>query len=557
MMCVRAAVQKWSWLWLATALSLAACTAPETQSMAGADRQPAPADAPRPNERWWNDRVFYEIFVRSFADSSSGPLANDGVGDIAGLIAKLDYLNDGDPATGEDLGITGIWLMPINPSPSYHGYDVTDYYDVNPDYGTKEDFRRLMAECHRRGIRVIIDLVLNHSSSEHEHFRRALAGDSQYRDWYIFVDAPPRPVELGPWGQQIWQKMNEQFYFGIFWSGMPDLNYRNPEVTAEAYRIASFWLEEMGVDGFRLDAIRHLIEDGREMSDTPATHTWLKDFQAHLKNVRDDALSVGEIWTSTEIVSEYVTDGEVDLAFEFDIAGAIVDAAQSGDRSRLDYTLNNVAMSYPENQYASFITNHDQDRVMSVLQGDAGRARLAASLLLTAPGVPFIYYGEEIGLTGAKPDERIRTPMPWSGARHGGFTRASQPWERLEKGYEVRNVASQNADPDSLLNHYRRLIHLRSVHPALLRGGYTSIDTGRDDVIAWERSTDHERLVVVANLSARPVTGFVVRDRRASEELLHAAPLADGQLRSLEARTLYVLRTVSGDEGTVDRKTSR
>ncbi|HSG63440.1 MAG TPA: alpha-amylase family glycosyl hydrolase, partial [Gammaproteobacteria bacterium] len=210
-----------------------------------------------------------------------------------------------------------------------------------------------------------------------------------------------------------------------------------------------------------------------------------------------------------------------------------------------------------ENQYASFITNHDQDRVMSVLRGDSAKARLAASLLLTAPGVPFVYYGEEIGLTGEKPDERIRTPMPWSGARHGGFTRAAQPWQRLEKAYEARNVASQSADSASLLNHYRRLIHLRNAHPALLHGGFRGIDTGRDDVIAWERSAGQERLTVVANLSAQPMIGFVLRDRSASEELLHAAPLTDGQLARLDARTLYVLRTVSGDEGREDRKTSR
>jgi len=183
---------------------------------------------------WWQDRVFYEIFVRSFADATTGPLANDGIGDFQGLIEKLDYLNDGDPATTTDLGITGLWLMPINPSPSYHGYDVTDYYGVHPQFGTREDFERFLAEAHHRGIRVIVDLVLNHSSSMHPRFLHALRGDPESRDWYIFVPPDEVPATLGPWGQQVWQEKQGQHYLGIFWSGMPDLNYRNPAVTAEA-----------------------------------------------------------------------------------------------------------------------------------------------------------------------------------------------------------------------------------------------------------------------------------------------------------------------------------
>jgi alpha-amylase len=489
------------------------------------------------------DTVFYEIFVRSFADSTEGPLANDGIGDFAGLIEKLDYLNDGDPDTTDDLGVTGIWLMPINPSPSYHGYDVTDYYDVNPEYGTKADFKRFMREAHRRGIRVIIDLVLNHSSSEHPHFKQALAGDPRYRDWYLFVDAPPRPIYLGPWGQTVWQEMQGQHYYGIFWSGMPDLNYRNPEVSEEARRIAAFWLEEMGVDGFRLDAIRHLIEDGREMSDTPETRAWLREYNAALEAMHPGKLTVGEIWTQTEIVSEYVADDAVDLAFEFDLAGAFMDAAQTGDKTALAYTLDNVEQNYPQQRYATFLTNHDQDRVMSVLNGDVAKAKLAASLLLTAPGVPFVYYGEEIGLTGRKPDERIRTPMPWTSASHGAFTAAaSRPWEPLEPGYETRNVADQSSRDDSLLSLYRRLVHLRAARPAL-RGDYRSLETGRDDVIAWVRGSGGEELVVVANLGDELVDRESVYGLRLPplyRELLHESPLVEAGPSVLAPRTLYV-----------------
>lgn len=490
-------------------LAAAGCRSTGEPAAAPAAATPAVSAATAAAEPgWWEGRVFYEIFVRSFADSTSGPLANDGIGDLQGLIEKLDYLNDGDPATGSDLGITGIWLMPVSPSPSYHGYDVTDYYGINPQYGTMEDFRRLLAEAHRRGIRVITDLVLNHSSSKHPHFEAALRGDPARRDWYIFVPPDRVPATRGPWNQQVWQERDGQHYFGIFWSGMPDLNYRNPEVTAEAYRIAEFWLREVGVDGFRLDAIRHLIEDGDVMNDTPATIAWLRDFQQHLRRVAPGALTVGEIWTNTEVVSEYVRADAVDLAFEFDLAAAILDAAKSGDRTRLAYALENVATSYPDGRFATMITNHDQNRVASELGEDPRRLKLAATLLLTSPGVPFVYYGEEIGQVGAKPDEMIRNPMPWTGGLHGGFTAAAAPWEPLQPGHGQRNVASQDAVPGSLLDHYRRLIRLRQSEPALARGDLRVLDSGRDDVLAFERSADGRRLVVLANLSGSALPGF-------------------------------------------------
>jgi glycosidase len=482
--------------------------APAPVASAAAPEPARPGAAPAPEPGWWNGRVFYEIFVRSFADSTTGPLANDGIGDLQGLIEKLDYLNDGNPATTSDLGITGIWLMPISPSPSYHGYDVTDYYGINPQYGTLEDFRRFLAEAHRRGIRVITDLVLNHSSAQHPGFKAALRGDPAYRDWYIFVPPDQVPQSRGPWGQQVWQEMNGQHYYGIFWSGMPDLNYRTPAVTAEAYRIADFWLTDVGVDGFRLDAIRHLIEDGDVMNDTPETVAWLKGFQAHVKRTSPGALTVGEVWTGTETVSEYVHADAVDLAFEFDLAGAILDAAKSGRRDKLAYTLENVSAAYPPGRYATMITNHDQNRVASELREDPRRLRLAATLLLTAPGVPFLYYGEEIGQIGAKPDEMIRNPMPWTGGANGGFTAAAQPWEPLQPGHAQRNVAAQDADPASLLAHYRRLVRLRQSEPALAIGDVRVLDTGRDDVLAFERSADGRRLTVIANLSNSEIRDY-------------------------------------------------
>ena len=208
---------------------------------------------------WKRGAVCYEIFVRSFYDSDG-----DGVGDLNGLIQKLDYINDGDPDSQRDLGARCIWLMPVAQSPSYHGYDVTNYYRVERDYGTNEDFKRLVVEAHQRGIRVLVDLVLNHASSEHPFFKDALLNaDSPYRDWFVW--SATHPGVRNPWGGDNWHRspVRDEYYYGIFWEGMPDLNYENPEVTEAMQEAARYWLEDMGVDGFRLDAIKHIVENGQ------------------------------------------------------------------------------------------------------------------------------------------------------------------------------------------------------------------------------------------------------------------------------------------------------
>ncbi len=421
---------------------------------------PAPVGPSDEGPRWWNDAVFYEVFVRSFYDSDG-----DGIGDLAGLTQQLDYLNDGDPTTDDDLGITGIWLMPVMESVSYHGYDVVDYYTIEQDYGTDDDLQTLIAEAHQRGIRVIVDLVFNHTSWEHPWFINSLEGQgAERRDWYIWRDEDPGYV--GPWGQKVWYLHQGDYYYAIFWEGMPDLNYRNSDVTEAAYGITRFWLEGMGVDGFRLDAAQYLIEEGEDQASTPATHTWWADFDDLTDEIGHDVLTVGEVWADTSAVTPYITDGELDLAFEFNLASAIISSVSGGDPAWFDYVLAQVEAGYPPRQYATFLTNHDQNRVMSQLRGDTEAARLAATLLLTLPGTPFIYYGEEIGMTGQKPDQRIRTPMQWTAAENAGFT-AGFPWEPVNADYETVNVEAQAADPDSLLNHYRRLIRLRSEQPAL------------------------------------------------------------------------------------------
>lgn len=449
---------------------------------------------------WWNDRVFYEIFVRSFKDSDG-----DGIGDLPGLTASLDYLNDGDPATTDDLGVTGIWLMPVNPSPSYHGYDVTDYRAINPDYGTMEDFEAFLAAAHDRGIAVLMDLVMNHTSREHPWFLAAAEGDPEYADWYLWSDTDPGTT--APWGTApVWHRLGNRYYYGLFWEGMPDLNVENPEVTAELYDIAEFWLDK-GVDGFRLDAVRHLIEQGEALADTPESVAWLEGFNDHVDSVAPEALLLGEIWSPSDVVAGYVPEA-VDLAFEFGLAEAGGEAVATADAEPFEAALEDTLAVFPELQYAIFLTNHDMNRIMSEVGGDVRLARLAATWLLTGPGVPFLYYGEEVGLQGVKPDERIRTPMPWTAEEPGlGFTTGT-PWERPFEGFERFNVASQIDDPDSLLSHYRTLVQDRVKSPALRRGELLPVETGSDAVTAFLRTEGDDHVLVVLNLGPEYVVGY-------------------------------------------------
>lgn len=443
---------------------------------------------------WWQQRVFYEIFVRSFYDSDG-----DGIGDLQGVIAKLDYL--------ADLGVGGIWLMPIMPSPTYHGYDVTDYYAINPDYGTLDDFRELMAEARARDIAIIIDLVLNHTSNRHPWFIEAQIPGSAYDDWYVWSETDPgfRGAERQP----VWHRSGDRFYYGQFWSGMPDLNYRNPAVTEAMYNVTRFWLEEMGVDGFRLDAIKYLVEDGRALEHTAETYQWLREYQAFVKSINPDALLLGEVWSSTTLASTYVPD-QMDLVFEFDLAQAMVRAASFGLTNTVLTVLNEVEAAYPNDQYATFLTNHDQNRVMSQLRGNIGAAKTAAALLLTLPGVPFVYYGEEIGMVGVKPDEQIRTPMQWDSTPvTAGFT-TGRPWQAINPDYTTVNVAQQQTDPDALLSHYRRLMRARASSPALQYGSLTLVENNARGLLSFLRQTDTQTALILLNMEDRPITTYAL-----------------------------------------------
>ncbi len=507
---------------------------------------------------WWRQVVFYEVFVRSFADAGSGPLAGDGIGDLRGLIERLDYLNDGDPTTGDDLEVGALWLMPIMDSPSYHGYDVRDYRAVEEDYGDLEDFADLVEEAHRRGMRVILDLVINHTSRQHPWFRDAYRPRSPYHGWYLFSEE--KQNYRGPWGQPVWHQLawwqrgwrhfNYLAYYGIFSHHMPDLDLRSPDATRAIHDVARYWLER-DADGFRLDAVRHLIEDGTIQVDTEGTHDWLRRFFAAVKEAAPEALLVGEAWTDTERVATYGPD-QVDLTFQFDLATAMLEAVKEGEARPLAEEVDKVWGSFPPGQYATFLANHDQMRVATYLSGDSARARLAATLLLTLPGVPFLYYGEEIGMVGGKPDPRIRTPMPWTPGPRGGFS-TRRPWQKLQIGHEVANVESESQDPDSLLNLYRRLIRLRGDRPSLAIGDYRQLDAGHGQLFAFLRRSSSESTLVILNLGEEPVADYALalepsRGAIQGVEMLHGVPVRDAvtggsprPIAELAPHTGYVL----------------
>jgi glycosidase len=470
-----------------------------TTSAGGPPACPGPSGRPASAPPWWQDRVFYEVFVRSFADSDG-----DGIGDLRGLTERLDYLNDGDPATSDDLGVTALWLMPVAESPSYHGYDVTDYETIERDYGTVEDFHALMAAAHARGIQVIVDLVLNHTSIDHPWFQDARTPGSLHDDWYVW--STTGVPFAGPGGRRVWHKDGDRWYYGYFWEGMPDLNLANPTVTTTLDAIARYWLNVLSVDGFRLDAARHLIEDGSKLENTPGTFAWLEGFRSRMHADRPDALILGEVFDATSMSSRYVREGALDLTFDFGLAGATIAAVRSGDASSLRAAQEEVADDYPALGAATFLTNHDQNRVASQVDADPGAEQLAATILLTGQGVPFVYYGEEIGMTGTKPDERIRTPMRWDPSEAAGFTTAS-PWEALSEDPAERNVATESADAGSVLSTYRSLIHLRADHPALSHGDWTPVDASDPGVVAAVRQADGETVLVVTNLADAPASG--------------------------------------------------
>jgi glycosidase len=519
---------------LVTVPVVVGCGAPTTlRSRDTAAAPGTPVVSAVPN--WRRGATCYEVFVRSFYDSDG-----DGIGDLRGLTEKLDYINDGDAATSQDLGARCIWLMPVAESPSYHGYDATNYYRVEPDYGTNADFTRLVAEAHGRGIAVLVDMVLNHLSSDHPYFREAL-GDpaSPRRAWFRW--SATKPAELGPWGQEVWHRspLRNEYYYAIFWQGMPDLNYDTPAVRDEARKIAKFWLTEMGVDGFRLDAVPYLVEEGPKQLGTAGTHAFLREYATHIRSVAPDAFTVGEVWDGIDRMLPYYPD-QLESYFAFDLSDALLAAVRTGSGPALLQRYGRFQQEVPNGRYSTFLRNHDQTRTLTALAGDTGRAKLAAALLLTLPGLPFVYYGEEIGMTGDKPDEQLRTPMQWTASAGAGFTRGT-PWEPLHPDWPTTNVAGQQNDATSLLATYRRLIRLRAETAALGGGDLLPLVASNDAVAAYLRRDGANVVLVVANLGSVPLSGVTLMSA--------AGALPTGQYTT---RTLFGAATVASPSVAAD-----
>jgi glycosidase len=501
-------------------LSLSACI-PATPTMVPLSPVPptltSTPEITEPELPWWRQAVFYEIFVRSFYDTDG-----NGIGDFNGIAQKLDYL--------QELGIDAIWLMPIHPSPSYHGYDVINYYAVNSEYGTIQDFRNLLEEAHSRDIRIIIDLVINHTSSRHPWFQDANRSvESKYHDYYVWSTD----------GGNGWHEGQNGYYFGFFCDCMPDLNYRNPEVTADILKVTDYWLNDVGVDGFRVDAAKHLIEEGDVRENTPATHEWYQQFFIAYKAQSVDAYAVGEVFGAGASIVKSYTGDQLDQVFNFEMSSGFVNSVNGGANSGITSAIKFALQDMPDFNFATFLTNHDQNRAMSVFNGDVGKAKTAATLLLTSPGTPFIYYGEEIGMQGKKPDEDIRLPMQWDAGENAGFTTGA-PWRAPAPDFEQVNVAEQDLDPQSLLSHYRALVALRTEHGAFVSGNMTLLETGNPGVYAALRTTADEKILVLVNLKDVPISDYQLT--------LSQSTLSDGTLtpRSLFGTIEALPVTISG-----------
>ena len=442
----------------------------------------------------WPFGTMYEIFVQSYADSNG-----DSIGDFNGLTGKLDYL--------QELGIDGIWLMPIGPSPSYHKYDVTDYYDIHPDYGTLDDFKNFVAEAHKRHIRIVMDLVINHSASAHPWFVDAMSSEeSKYRDYYVWAnidsisdEIAKKEITLDSDNITQWHQAegNEEYFYGFFHGGMPDLNYDNPELRKEVIEIGRFWLEEMGVDGFRLDAAKHIFPDERATD----SHAWWLEFGNAMKEVKPDVYLVGEVWGNAELVGPYLKG--LPSMFNFDFQGGVDSILRYEKNNGFVEDLVATRNTYQQiqNGYldATFINNHDKDRLLDKFDGNMAKTELSIAILLTLPGVPYIYYGDEIGMFGQKPDPNIREPFLWD---YNGKASEQTLWiEPVNSTDEtVIPLSAQIDDPTSTYNYFKYWIHLRNEHEILRTGELQALSLP-ESLLGFERTNEDARWVIIHNLT--------------------------------------------------------
>ncbi len=488
--------------------------------------------------QWWQDAVFYEIYPRSFADTNG-----DGIGDLNGIDSKLDYL--------KDLGVDAIWISPCYPSPQVDfGYDVSDYEDIDPMYGTLKDFQHLASDAKQHGIRIIMDFVLNHTSPQHKWFvDSASSRTSAHRDWYIWRDGKAPGIPPNNWisgfGGSAWQfdPKTGQYYYHYFAVGQPDLNWRNPAVEKAMFDVTRFWYER-GVSGFRLDAVDLLFEDPNlhdnpvlpgknDLGDPnmenkyndklPEVHTELKK----LRKVADehDAVLIGETYTSNrEELKEYYGDHDDEIQMPMDFMFCTVNKLSAND-FRTQIANAESTGGWP----VYVISNHDMprsyDRYSDKLHGDARDkdqiAKLMAGMYLTLRGTPIMYYGEELGMENNDPVRKEdvkdpigiagwpeekgrdgeRTPMQWNTSPNAGFS-AAKPWLPVPASYKTHNVASELEDPDSVLQFYKHLLALRHHEPALLNGDYVALNQENSNVLSYVRRYSNEAVVVALNMSS-------------------------------------------------------
>ncbi|WP_187261895.1 alpha-amylase family glycosyl hydrolase [Pontibacter beigongshangensis] len=481
---------------------------------------------------WWQEGVIYQIYPRSFQDSNG-----DGVGDLQGIISRLDYL--------EWLGIDAIWISPIFSSPmADFGYDISDYQGIHQLFGTMEDFDKLLEEVHRRGMKLILDLVPNHTSYQHPWFLESRSSrDNPKRDWYIWHDALPDGSEPNNWLSVFggsgweWDETTQQYYYHAFLKEQPDLNWRNPEVQEAMMNVMRFWLDK-GVDGFRVDVMWHMVKDNQfrdnppnpnyephmatyeqlipaYSTDQPEVHDIVRKMRAVLDEY-DERMMIGEIYLPIQKLMTYYgnENNGAHLPFNFLLLSLQWEA---------QLIASNIDMyegALPEGGWPNWVLgNHDQPRITSRV--GAAQARVAAMLLLTLRGTPTVYYGDEIGMRDVPiPPEEVqdpqglnmpdlhlsrdpsRTPMQWEDSSNAGFTEG-KPWLRLPDYFRRINVKVQQDDPFSMLTLYRRLIKLRHEEPALSIGDYIPLYSDHQ-VLAFIRKSGEQRFLVVLNLSHRP-----------------------------------------------------
>jgi alpha-glucosidase len=474
-------------------------------------------------EPWWKGAVVYQIYPRSFRDTDG-----DGIGDLDGIRSRLDHLSE--------LGVDAIWLSPIFPSPmADYGYDVADYCDIDPLFGTLETFDALLDDCHRRNIKVILDWVPNHTSNRHPWFEEARSSRAAAkRDWYVWHDGtpdrPPNNWKAAFGGDAwTWDETTGQWYLHLFLPEQPDLNWRNPEVVEAMHGTLRFWLDR-GVDGFRIDVVHGLVKaaglpdmpEGRQWSqdrfDEPATHAVIRQVRRLVDSYPGDRMIVGEVYilSTAQVAAFYGAGDELHLAFNFPPLYAPWDAAAW--QKRIDRVVEEFD---PVGGWPTWVlSNHDNPRHRTRYGGSEARARAAAVLLLTLRGTPFLYAGEELGLEDAviPPDREVdpggrdgcRAPIPWTGAAGHGWR--GDPWLPWPPEAARRHAQAERDDPSSIFHLYRRLLAARRASPALRLGSYERLPAPVG-AVAYRRSRDEDDRVVIVNFTDAPVAVPVAGDR--------------------------------------------